>query len=75
MRSFILLNKSFFIHNNSAFAYSVRLRHATLFLINFLLDQKVTKAVRKFLQNYGSVFPPKPKLFISEKLNSYIAFS
>jgi len=30
------------------------------------------KAVRKFLQNYGSVFSPKPKLLFSENLNSLI---
>ena len=48
------------------------------FLFTFCHDTKSNKkiqAVRKFLQNYGSVFSPKPKLFISEKFNSYIAFS
>ena len=46
------------------------------FYLLFVLIQKVTKipknsgkAIRKFLQNYGSVFSPKPKLIISENLN------
>ncbi len=45
------------------------------FLFTFCLDTKSNKnpensgkAVRKFLQNYGSVFSPKSKLIISEIL-------